>query len=146
MTLKDKLYNKFEKKIVKSELDGETIYLAKGSIFSWIPLIGKRMKEWHQVYPPLDESKNWNKANVIFGGWRNLFKLIVVMALLSVAYFQYSVLLGNSKEYMDGSKYVIVERPAFEKYCTTLITEYPDYANSDYLNKINISDIVVDEG
>jgi len=85
--LKEVFKSRIEKNAVKTELswtdkDGilqtEIVYLKRSSL----PL-----GDWHRIYPPVDEVTNkWNKANLIFGGKKNLFKLILI-ALVMVLFF-----------------------------------------------------------
>ena len=129
--LKRWMQRRFEERVIKSELDSETVYLAKGVV----------SKEWKQVYPLIDEKGKWNRLNLIIGGWKNLVKLLVIMLFLIIVYFQISNMLGDSKEFMDGSKYVIVPRDVFMKYCNSQISGYntENINFSNYLKAINIS-------
>ena len=129
--LKGWMQRRTEKDCVKSQIQGETVYLKKGSIFTPVPIVGKKMKEWSQVYPAVNEDGSWNLINTIFGGWRNLFKLLVLFALLALAYSELGVLLGDAKEYMSD-EYVIVERESFNKFCQTqLITQIKGMKNNE---------------
>jgi hypothetical protein len=78
--LKKKLLDRIERKAIKSELEGEIVYLKK----SVVPLIG----DWGRIYPPVNEDGSWNIVNLIFGGRRNLIKLLIILAIVGM------VLLG----------------------------------------------------
>jgi hypothetical protein len=94
--LKKTLTEKIEKNSVKSELsyvdkEGNTqteiVYLKK----SLIPILG----DWHRVYPPVNEDGSWNKVNLIFGGKRNLIKLIIVLALAGLFFLAFKEIGSN---------------------------------------------------
>ncbi len=52
---------------------------------SLIPFIG----DWSRVYPPLDEYNRINKVNLIFGGKKNLIKLLVVLTIIGLILFAF---------------------------------------------------------
>lgn len=90
--LKDKLMKRIERNAVKSYIGGEKVYLKKGGL----------LKEWGQIYPPVNEDGTWNIPNLVFGGKRNLIRLliyIIVIAILGFAiiegYGNYTALLEN---------------------------------------------------
>jgi len=93
--LKQRLLERIERDAVKSEctytpvefLSGkkgdpitETVYMKR----SKMPLTG----DWQRIYPPVNEDGSWNVINVIFGGKKNLIRLIGVGAIVAM------VLLG----------------------------------------------------
>lgn len=86
---------------------------------SQMPLVG----DWARIYPPIDEDGKINWINLIFGGKQNFFRLLIVMIILFLLFQWVIGILGANKEYMDGSRYVIVEKPLFEKYCTMTADE-----------------------
>ncbi len=95
MSLVENLQRKLEKNCIKSELDGEVVYLGKGSILSWLPLIGDWFKEWGQVYPPVNEDGKPLWGNIVFGGWRNFTKLLIIMGIMAMAFYGvYEMLSG----------------------------------------------------
>lgn len=87
---KQKLQEKIEENAVKSELtwyskDGtentEIVLLKR----SRIPIIG----DWARIYPPINEDGKINWINLIFGGTKNLIKLIVVMIIVGMVLWQF---------------------------------------------------------
>jgi len=103
MGFKEWYIRKLKKKTVISELNGEQIYLSKGSAFSWLPFgIGKNMCEWGQIYPVVnEETGRFNWINCIFGGWRNMFKLFLILLLVGLVLLQLKEnydLLGQAVE------------------------------------------------
>lgn len=123
MSLKENIYRRIIKNSVKSELDGKTVYLKK----SRIPILGG---EWKEIQPPLDiaqiekmESEGhidwnkikWNKVNLIFGGWKNLIRLVAILVIVGLVILQfienYRILGGaveccNKCNGIDLSKFV----------------------------------------
>ena len=91
MNWKQKYIERLKRKTVISELNGEKVYLSKGSFISWLPFgIGKYMKEWSQIYPAVDEETmevNW--TNFIIGGVRNLVKLGLVAFVIVLVFLQF---------------------------------------------------------
>ena len=51
-----------------------------------LPLIG----DWARVYPVLNEDGSWNIINAIFGGKKNLIKLLIVLGLVAVVLLAFS--------------------------------------------------------
>jgi hypothetical protein len=84
---KAKLKKRVEKKAIKLSIDGETIYLKKGGILSWIPF--NCFSEWGRIYMPINEDGSWNLPNLFFGGWKNLIKLILVLLLAAMILSQF---------------------------------------------------------
>ena len=88
--LKQKLLNRIERNAVKSEMswtdkDGnvttELVYTKR----SQMPLIG----DWARIYPPVNEDGSWNIINLIFGGKKNLIKLIAILIIVGFVLFQF---------------------------------------------------------
>ncbi|MFW6233417.1 MAG: hypothetical protein ACOC3Z_02020 [Nanoarchaeota archaeon] len=79
--LKETMKRRIEEGTIKSYLDGEVVYLKK----SKIPIIGG---DWNQVHLPLNEDDSWNITNLLFGGWRNLIKLIIILVIVGMAMSQ----------------------------------------------------------
>jgi len=97
---KEKLLERIERDTVKSELTyrpdknkpyttTETVYLKR----SKIPLIG----DWARIYPPINENGSLNIANLIFGGKKNLIKLILLGAVVAMVLMGYYELFNISK-------------------------------------------------
>ena len=123
MSFKDNLQKRIEKNAVKSNLawtdkhgveHSETVLLKK----SRMPLVG----DWARIYPPLNENGSVNILNLVFGGRKNFIKLLMIFLVLFLIYSWTTGILGVNAEYMNGQKYIIVEREAFDKYCTTSIS------------------------
>jgi len=87
---KETLIKRIEQNSVKSELkykdrDGvehtEVVYLKRGK--------GKH-SEWHQCYLPInEETKKWHIPNALFGGTRNLIRLLIYLGIF--AFFMYAI-------------------------------------------------------
>ncbi len=130
--LKKSYVERLQKKTVISEFEGEKVYLSKGSIFSPIPILGKRMREWGQIYPAVDEDTlevNW--VNLIVGGGRNLTKLIIILLLLTVAFYGVMEMRGSAAEILSSGNYVVIEKTSFNKFCSNV-------PMSDILNNLTI--------
>lgn len=97
--LKESFKERTEKDAVKSDIDGEIVYLKRSAgVYKLIPFMNKPMKEWHQIYPAVTEDNKWNLFNLVFGGGRNLVKLITVMLLIAMAlYGFYEITSGMEK-------------------------------------------------
>jgi hypothetical protein len=78
---KNLLLSRIERHAVKTNLEGEVVYLKK----SIIPLIG----DWGRIYPPINEDDSYNWVNIIFGGKKNFIKLLIVLAIIGCALFGY---------------------------------------------------------
>jgi len=89
---KDWYLERLEKRTVLSTLHGEEIYLNNGSIFSFIPFgLGKKMCEWGQVYPAVNEkTRKINWINLCVGGGRNLVKIILLATLIGMVLIQFN--------------------------------------------------------
>lgn len=98
MSLKEKIQGKIEKNAVKSEIGGEEVILRKGSIFSWIPILGEYMKEWHQIYPAINEDGSYNIPNILFGGWRNLIKLVFILLIIGMFFYGFYQYTEGARE------------------------------------------------
>ena len=92
--LKQWFLRRIEERAVKSELDGEIVYLKK----SKIPLVG----DWGRIYPAVNEDGTWNFTNLIFGGKQNFIKLILILIIIAFVllgfyevFNQYSNVVNN---------------------------------------------------
>ena len=91
MSFKEALQRKIEKNTVKSELHGEVVYLKKGSALSWMPLgIGDWFSEWRQIRPAVNEDGKISWINVLVGGWRNFWTLIIILAIVGLVFLQFA--------------------------------------------------------
>lgn len=99
--LKTRLLDRIERDAVKSEMTytpvlfltgkkgnpiTETVYAKR----SKLPLVG----DWARIYPPVNEDMSWNFINLIFGGKKNLIKLIFVAGLIGIVLLGYNELFG----------------------------------------------------
>ena len=99
--LKQKLLDRIERDAVKSEMtyhptrdsEGitETVYMKR----SKTPLTG----DWQRIYPPVNEDGSWNIINLIFGGEKNLYRLIFVGGLIAIVLFGFNATF-NYIEYL----------------------------------------------
>lgn len=115
-TIKQRIQEIIERNAVVSELSWtdkhgnvhtEEVLLKR----SKLPMIG----DWSRIYPPINKNGKINFVNLIFGGWKNLYKLLFIMFIL----YSFWAILGESKKFMDGDKYIILEKEVFNKFCTT---------------------------
>lgn len=110
--LKERLKQKIEENAVKSEL---TWYDKKGNPSTEIVLLKKSrvpiLGDWSRIYPPIDEEGNIKWVNLIFGGWKNLIKLIIVLAIVGMVLWQFKenyTLLGKAVECCNLCKVPII--------------------------------------
>jgi len=87
---KEKLQRSIQANAVKSDLSWkdnegnihtETVLLKR----SRIPLLG----DWIRIYPPVDEYGNINWMNLIFGGRRNIIKLLFIGIIVALVLLQF---------------------------------------------------------
>lgn len=78
--------NKGTKKRPKIVAITETVYIKR----SKIPFVG----DWGRIYPPVNEDGSWNIINLIFGGKKNLIKLIAVAAIIGMVLFEFNHLFN----------------------------------------------------
>ena len=67
----------------------ETVYLKR----SRVPIIG----DWGRIYPPLNEDGSTNYTNLIFGGGKNLVKLIIILGIVAIFLFGVYDILHQAK-------------------------------------------------
>jgi len=90
MTLKENLQRKIEKNSVKSIMTWtdkkgdhtEEVIMKRSNT----PLVG----DWQRIYPPINEDGSWNWINTIFGGKKNLIKLIMVLGIMAMILFAFN--------------------------------------------------------
>lgn len=138
MGLKDGWQKRIEKNAITSDVSwtdkkgrvhNEKVVMKR----SRLPLIG----DWARIYPPLDENGKILWFNFLFGGKKNFFRLLLMMVMLFLIFTWITNILGVNKEYMDGSKYVIVEKTLFDKYCQSNI-----YSEGDLITTPNNLSVV----
>ena len=90
MSFKDRLQERIEKNSVKSEMSWtdkngniytEEVIMKKSSM----PLVG----DWNRIYPPIDENGSINWINTIFGGRKNLIKLIIIFTIILMVFLAF---------------------------------------------------------
>ena len=94
--LKQKLLDRIERDAVKSVMTyhptrdaepiTETVYMKR----SKTPLTG----DWQRIYPPVNEDGSWNIVNLVFGGKKNLMKLVYVGSLIALVLFAFNELFN----------------------------------------------------
>lgn len=108
--LKQKLLDRIEKDAVKSDMTyhlnkgtkkhpriksiTETVYIKR----SKMPLTG----DWQRIYPPVNEDGTFNIVNLIFGGRKNLIRLLFVLGLITIVLLGYKDLF-NYIAYLEES-------------------------------------------
>lgn len=131
--LKEKLLERTKKNAVKSEMSWkdkkgiihtEKVYMKRNSL----PIIG----DWARIYLPVNEDMSWNFPNLIFGGKKNLIKLLTIFVLLGLVFYWTMGVIGDAREYMNGSKYVIMEKEEFWLSCSP--RAMPSNINLEELN------------
>ena len=102
--LKIKMLERIERNTIKSTLH----YTHKGEVMEEEVLL-KRSKlpitalgDWGRIYPPVNEDGSWNLPNLLFGGKKNMVKLIIIGGIVLLAFFafydlfqQIAVILNN---------------------------------------------------
>ncbi len=95
--LKDSLQKRIEKNAIKipeatwidkkGEVHTEDVIIKRSNI----PLIG----DWSRIYPPIDEEENINWMNALFGGKKNLIKLIVILVIVGLIMLGFREIFSN---------------------------------------------------
>lgn len=90
--LKQNLLDRIERDAVKSEMTyhltrdsepiTETVYMKR----SKTPLTG----DWQRIYPPVNEDGSWNIINLIFGGKKNLYRLLMIGGIIALVLFGFN--------------------------------------------------------
>lgn len=58
----------------------ELVYFKRSSGF---------LGDWQRIYPPIDEEGRIKWLNLIFGGYRNLIKLILILGIIGMVLLQF---------------------------------------------------------
>jgi len=82
-----------------------------------MPILG----DWGRIYPPLDEEGNINWINLLFGGKKNLVKLLMVIAIVGMVLYQFYIAF-NYIEYLRNLPCV--------QSCLESIAKTPDWGIS----------------
>ncbi|MFW6130177.1 MAG: hypothetical protein ACOC56_03260 [Atribacterota bacterium] len=113
MSLKQKIQERIEKDAVVSEINGRKVVLKESAgIFEIFPKeIKDKFKEWKEINPIINEDGRVNYINLIFGGWRNLITLLIILFIVGMYLMQYfqalhliTELQDNCVKYMMNSK------------------------------------------
>lgn len=101
--LKTKLLDRIERDAVKSEMTyhptrdalgiTETVYMKRSKTL----LIG----DWQRIYPPVNEDGSWNIINLIFGGKKNLCRLLCIVGIMAMILLGYNELFKYI-QYLEG--------------------------------------------
>ena len=92
--IKEKWQKKIEKNAFKSILTykdrsgvehSEEVYFKRSQ-----PPFFEKFGDWGRIYPPIKESGKMDYFNLIFGGWRNFVKLLIVLAIVGMVFLQWS--------------------------------------------------------
>ena len=137
---------RIQARIERNAVESDLIYTRRGEEIrervylkrSKLPVIG----DWGRIYPPITPNGNINWINLVFGGYKNFIKLCLIFLVLALLYYQVSGILGANKEFMNGDKYVIIEKEAFNKFCQTAIqnTEKIEVNNMTFYKSLNFTD------
>lgn len=94
----EKIKRKWQKRIEKNAFKSTLSYTGRhGKIYteevyfkrSQPPFI-ERFGDWGRIYPPLKEDgTKIHKMNFIFGGWRNLIKLLIILGIVGMVILQF---------------------------------------------------------
>jgi hypothetical protein len=101
--LKDSLRERTERNAVKSTLSyikgGETI--TEDVIFkrSLIPIVG----DWGRIYPVITEKNHIHFINLIFGGWKNFFKLVILFGIILLAFYGFYEVTTSCRELLKDN-------------------------------------------
>lgn len=89
MNFKEKLQQKIEQNAIKSNLT----WTDKKGYKHQEEVLLKRSRavlgDWNRIYPPIDEEGNIKWINLIFGGYKNLIKLIAITAIVGMVLYQF---------------------------------------------------------
>ena len=88
--LKQTLIKRIETNSVKQELTYVDRYGEKHTELVYLKHGRGKNSSWHECFLPVDEVTNrWNIANVLFGGKRNLIKLIIYLSIIAIFFLAY---------------------------------------------------------
>jgi len=45
--------------------------------------------DWNRIYPPIDEEGKLNLVNLLFGGKKNLIRLLIILGIVALVFFQF---------------------------------------------------------
>ena len=101
--LKDSLRERTERNAVKSTLSytkgGETITEEVVFKRSLIPIIG----DWGRIYPVITENNKIHLINLIFGGWKNFFKLVILFSIIALAFYGFYEVTTSCREILKDN-------------------------------------------
>lgn len=104
----EKIKRNWQKRIERNAFKSQLTYatgkgirlMKKGYSFDELPaeykvteeVIFKRstlpLGDWSRIYPPIDENGKLNYINLIFGGKKNLIKLIAILSIVALVLLQ----------------------------------------------------------
>lgn len=88
--LKKDIHSKIAKNTIVSNLNGETVLMKYGGF--------PGMKDWHRIYPPVievDGNLKWVPVNLIFGGRRNVVRLLYLILFAGIVFYGISSLFHS---------------------------------------------------
>ena len=100
-----KIFKKWQKSIEKNAFKSELTYKdKKGKSHTEIVYFKRSLTplgDWQRIYPPVNENGKINWINFLFGGKRNLIKLIAILVIVGMVILQFYEnynLLGQALE------------------------------------------------
>lgn len=93
----EKIKEKWQKRIEENAFKSVLTYTDRKGVEHTEEVYFKRSQpfffegfgDWGRIYPPIDENGKINYPNLIFGGWRNLIKLAVIMSIFGFIALQW---------------------------------------------------------
>jgi hypothetical protein len=89
----ERIKENWQKRIEKNAISSSLTYIDKKGIEHNERVIFKRsllpLGDWARIYPPIDENGKVSWINLIFGGKRNLIKLIAILLVVGFALMQF---------------------------------------------------------
>jgi len=93
MGFRESLQKRIEEGAIKSVLNGEIVYLKK----SKLPLIG----DWARIYPPINENGSINWINLLFGGKKNLIRLLMIFTLIVIVFLGFYQIFSSYEAFRN---------------------------------------------
>ena len=121
----EKIKKNWQKKIERNAFKSELKYINRegikllnsGTPMSELPnkvivtedVIWKRsllpLGDWGRIYPPIKENGKLSLTNLIFGGWRNLVKLIAILTIVALVFIQFKDNFNTIETLKAASKF-----------------------------------------
>ena len=68
------------------------------------PLVG----DWGRIYPPVNEDNSWNIINLLFGGKKNLIKLLIIGGLIGMILMGYYEIIKYAGAAKEGCMSIVI--------------------------------------